>query len=210
MPSQLLTTPPPHLSPGKRSVLAALIEFPDATVIAVADAAQVGRSSAAAALTMLERCGLAVRRPSGLVEASRRPPDLWSATPAAAHALAEIPPEPSLDGEAVVEPPLPKVADEEVARLPEPEPVETAPTPLHDETTATSETTSRLGKGMLREAVRQHLRTHSEATFTPTALSKVLGRSGGAIANALDALVADGEASMVLEKPRTFRAKLPA
>lgn len=210
MPSQI-PVQPPHLSPGKRAVLAALVEFPEATVITIADAAQVGRSSAAAALNMLEQYGLAVRRPSTLCEATHRPADLWCATPAAAPSLAATPQEPKLGSGAIVEAPMQDVTDEEVIHQPAAEVVsDNVSRPDANETAALSGSTNRLGKGMLREAVRQHLLAHPEAVFTPTALSRALGRSGGAISNALDALVADGEASMVLEKPRTFCTKLAA
>lgn len=63
---------------------------------------------------------------------------------------------------------------------------------------------------MLRDAVRHHLLAHPESTFTPTSLSKALVKSSGAISNALDVLVARGEAALVLEKPRTFQAAKPS
>lgn len=211
VPTQVLTTAPP-LSAGRRAVLAALVEFPDATVITIADAAQVGRSSAAAALNMLEQHGLAVRRTSNIDKVNYRPPDLWSATPAAAPALAAIPPEPDpepVTTDAVAESSQDPMA-EDVPCQAAAEPVDDASPAPTDEPTGSSQEASRLGKGMLREAVREHLRAHPDATFTPTALSKALSRSSGAIANALDVLVADGEALMVIAKPRTFRLKLPS
>jgi DNA-binding MarR family transcriptional regulator len=63
----------------------------------------------------------------------------------------------------------------------------------------------RLAKGALRQMVLDHLRTHPTRTLTPSRLGKELGRSSGAIANALDALVGQGLVELVTDKPRTFR-----
>jgi len=63
----------------------------------------------------------------------------------------------------------------------------------------------RLAKGGLRALVVAHLRTHPAEEFTASKLGRVLGKSSGAIANALDTLVGLGSAEMTCEKPRTFR-----
>lgn len=216
---ELFLSAPPQLSPGKRAVLAALIECPEATVITIADAAQVGRSSAAASLTTLERLGLATRRPGALGDTVHRPPDLWSATAAATAAAAAtvaMTTSPEPDSGTTTEAALRRVMDKDQAQPEKTDPADDTPalkpaaaagTPSADSPERLGE---RLGKGMLRDAVRRQLHVDPEAAFTPTALSKVLLRSSGAISNALDALVASGEASMVREKPRTFRAKIPA
>ena len=149
-----------HLSAGRRAVLAALVEFPDATVITIADAAQVGRSSAAAALNMLEQYGLAVRRTSGLGKVNYRPPDLWSATPAAAPSLAAVPPEPKPVPAEALEVPSQDADAEDMLCEPTPEPVDNTPRARVDKPEASAGQTGRLGKGMLRDAVRQHLRAH--------------------------------------------------
>lgn len=62
----------------------------------------------------------------------------------------------------------------------------------------------RLGKGELRAMVADHLATHLDSDFTPTRLSRILGRSSGAIANALDALVRAGEAVQTRDKPIAY------
>jgi hypothetical protein len=63
----------------------------------------------------------------------------------------------------------------------------------------------RLAPGALRHMVTDHLRTHPDQTFTATALSRVIGKSSGAIANALVTLAKHGQAKQVTDKPRTYR-----
>ena len=59
--------------------------------------------------------------------------------------------------------------------------------------------------GALRDLVEEHLRKFPETAFTPHQVGKVLTRSAGAVANALDKLVSLGVAQMVTDKPRTYR-----
>lgn len=44
------------------------------------------------------------------------------------------------------------------------------------------------------------------AEFTPHAIGRVLGRSSGAVANALDRLTALGQAQLTSDKPRRYQA----
>ena len=59
--------------------------------------------------------------------------------------------------------------------------------------------------GALRDLVEEHLRKFPDTAFTPHQAGKVLTRSAGAVANALDKLVSLGTAQMVTDKPRTYR-----
>jgi hypothetical protein len=59
--------------------------------------------------------------------------------------------------------------------------------------------------GALRDLVEEHLRKFPETAFTPHQVGKVLTRSAGAVANALDKLVSLGTAEMITDKPRTYR-----
>jgi hypothetical protein len=49
--------------------------------------------------------------------------------------------------------------------------------------------------GQLRDLVQAHLAEHPDADFTPHAIGRVLSRSSGAVANALDRLIALGTPS---------------
>ena len=64
--------------------------------------------------------------------------------------------------------------------------------------------------GQLRDLVAAHLAAHPDADFTPHAIGRVLGRSSGAVANALDRLTALGQAQLTSEKPRRYRYQAPA
>jgi hypothetical protein len=68
---------------------------------------------------------------------------------------------------------------------------------------------TRLGRSELAAMVLNHLRANPRAEFTPSAVAKALGgKSGGAIGNALERLVASGDAVKVAESPRSYRVKL--
>jgi hypothetical protein len=59
--------------------------------------------------------------------------------------------------------------------------------------------------GQLRDLVAAHLAEHPDAEFTPHAIGRVLARSSGAVANALDRLTALGNAQLTSDKPRRYR-----
>jgi hypothetical protein len=80
-------------------------------------------------------------------------------------------------------------------------PAATAPQRTPAETTAPT----RLGKGGLRALVVDYLTAHPGEEMTAPKIGKSLGRSSGAVANALDTLVKNGQAELTGEKPRTFR-----
>ncbi|TDE22965.1 hypothetical protein, partial [Actinomadura sp. 6K520] len=64
--------------------------------------------------------------------------------------------------------------------------------------------------GELRRKVADHLTGYPGSEFTPHEIGKVIGHSAGAVANALDRLVNDGEAEQTCERPRRFIATHPA
>lgn len=61
--------------------------------------------------------------------------------------------------------------------------------------------------GQLRDLVRAHLAAYPDAEFTPHAIGRVLGRSSGAVANALDRLTALGQAQLTSDHPRRYKAE---
>ena len=63
-----------------------------------------------------------------------------------------------------------------------------------------------LGKNELRNLVRDFLRDNPGHEFTPTVIGRELGRSSGAVGNALAKLVISGEALLIKEAPATFAA----
>ncbi|MUN35367.1 AAA family ATPase [Actinomadura litoris] len=64
----------------------------------------------------------------------------------------------------------------------------------------------RLGQGELRRRVAALLVDRPEAVFTPGAVAKELERSAGAVGNALRVLADRGQAELVSEEPRRYRA----
>lgn len=81
----------------------------------------------------------------------------------------------------------------------------TAPLAAQAEATAPP----RLAKGGLRALVVDYLIAHPTEEMTASAIGTALGRSSGAVANALDTLVKNGEAELTCEKPRKFRRLAP-
>jgi Fic family protein len=58
--------------------------------------------------------------------------------------------------------------------------------------------------GQLRDRVREHLAANPGASLTPHEISRVLGNSSGAIANALDKLTELGHAQLASDHPRRY------
>lgn len=71
-------------------------------------------------------------------------------------------------------------------------------------TSAPADGVGRLGKGDLRAMVLDHLQGHPGEAFTPTKVAKALGRSAGAVSNALVKLTVEGSAVQAGEHPRRF------
>ena len=67
---------------------------------------------------------------------------------------------------------------------------------------------TRLGQGQLHQLALDHLRAHPEQEWTATGIAKEIGRSSGAIANALATMADRGEAEMTCAAPRRYRALL--
>jgi DNA-binding MarR family transcriptional regulator len=63
----------------------------------------------------------------------------------------------------------------------------------------------RLGRGALGALVREYLAARPGEDLGPTQIGKALGRSQGAVSNALARLEAGGEARLVSASPRRYR-----
>ena len=87
-----------------------------------------------------------------------------------------------------------------VLRTAEPRPVETAA-----EGPGSEAPLGRLGRGALGALVRDYLAARPADAFGPAGLGKALGRSQGAVSNALSAMAERGEVVLVADKPRRYR-----
>ncbi|MEU6158808.1 hypothetical protein [Streptomyces sp. NPDC047130] len=67
----------------------------------------------------------------------------------------------------------------------------------------------RLAPGALHQVVLDHLTTHPKESFTSIRISRAIGRSSGAIANALVTLTRHGHAEQVTTRPMTYRLARP-
>ena len=85
-----------------------------------------------------------------------------------------------------------------------PEPA-SAPQEAPASTVTNAGAAKRLPPGGLRELVVEHLMAHPQEAFTATAISRVIERSSGAIANALATLAREGIAQQVCQVPRRYQ-----
>ncbi|MFC5907902.1 helix-turn-helix domain-containing protein [Streptacidiphilus monticola] len=222
-----------HSAPGSPTIAAlarALADQPGSTVAALALAAGIGRSTAGKLLAQMERAGAARRDPGGH-DGTRRLADHWH--PAAtdpAPTTDQVPqgpvetrtsPEPSGPSESAA---LPAEASSNEAPISGPEgsgdqsrptaPAKPAtftgpcPTCGHVRRPSTRNTSvnGRLGQGQLYDLVLQHLHDNPGKECTATGIAKVIGKSSGAIANALAAMAGRGDAAMTCAAPRRYQA----
>ena len=175
---------PPTTKDTAEVVTAALRQHPEATVIELAETAGVGRSTAAKCLAALEAAGTARRVPGGR-DGGRRVADRW------------VPAEPHRPADQL------SVSGSDSDR-----PVETgtiAGDAIEDGTIEDGGLrASRLAKGELAALVVDYLSAHPEE-LGPTAVGKALGRSPGAVSNALQRLQVDGRVRLVSQAPRRYR-----
>lgn len=160
-------------------ILDALTAHPGVTSAELAEVLGIGQSTAAKHLASLEAAGTARREPGGR-EAGRRLADRWSATTPAPEMSAE---NPQTEGQAD-----PAVAADGGTDGGEP-----------------GRLTDRLGRGALGTLVREYLAARPGEDLGPTQIGKALGRSQGAVFNALARMEAAGEAELVSASPRRYR-----
>lgn len=171
----------------------ALTALPDITAAEVAGALGIGRSTAAKRLARLEAAGT-IRRDPGGRSGGARVADRWSlATPAPATRQSEGATSEDLaatSGEAA-SPSEPDPSDPGTGR-------ETRSEPAGD-------ASERLAPGALGALVREYLAARPGQSFGPSGIAKALGRSAGAVSNALSTMAAAGEVQLVAERPRRYR-----
>ncbi|WP_042372988.1 MarR family transcriptional regulator [Streptacidiphilus neutrinimicus] len=219
---------PDGLTPVAARIYAALHASPGSTAAELAQAASAGKSTTGKLLARMEQGGL-VRRVPGESEGNRRLPDGWYAattTLAEQNVSSDSPdsaqrgadPESIHEvGDDVSDPPTSADEDNEVCPQGPGEErkgcadgqrsTQTPGSATQSMTAPVGEAppTGRLGQGGLRALVHGFLAAHPDAAHSPTKVSRQLGRSSGAVANALVTLVDLGLAEMVSAKPRTYR-----
>jgi hypothetical protein len=206
-------------TPSVEALLDALRHHPDATAAEIAEAAGIGRSTAGKTLANLEAQGR-VSRQRGPSEGSKATPDRWRlvSEPLADHAaLAE--PQPAT-AEARVEEPADTTNTPGQAPSTGAVPPDTA-VPDTGQAEATAATTRsatdadkppgeatgggvRLRPGALRSLIHGWLAERPGQEFTPTRIGKELGRSAGAVGNALATMTDQGEVVQTSSKPRRY------
>ncbi|QKV98150.1 MarR family transcriptional regulator (plasmid) [Streptomyces sp. NA02950] len=191
------TQAPAELTTAQAKALAALTEHPGATAREIAEHAGIGGSTAGKALTHLESLNLATREHGENVggRGGRRTADRWY--PVTADAEPEAP--------AADEPETP--AEDAADTAPEPAEAPVAETKTEAAPKAKARNGSRLGRGDLRQMVYEYLEAHPADEIGPSGLAKALGRSAGAVANALAKLADHGQAELVSDSPRRYRLK---
>jgi hypothetical protein len=199
---------------------------PGASAASLADALGLARSTTAKALAALQSAGRLVREQGGR-EGSLRLPDRWYVA-APADAVAErsgsttavhtsAPPARAglaRTGQASVGHAITADAADPAGAVPaDAVPAETDGAEVERATDGggcaddgVAAKAERLRRGALGELVLEVLGAHGDGALGPVGVAKVLGRSSGAVSNALVRLVASGEAEEVGTSPRRYRA----
>jgi hypothetical protein len=163
-------------TPTAEALLQALGGHPGATAAELADTAGIGRSTASKLLAALAANGRVLRQPGGR-EGGRRSPDRWTL-------LASTPTTPPGDPAAASTTASPATGE---AAKPAQQPQ-----------------ARRLGAGELRRLVLAYLADRPGQALSPTAIATALGRSAGAVANALGILVSQGAVVQTQTTPRRY------
>jgi DNA-binding transcriptional MocR family regulator len=181
-----------HTRSASEAVAEVLAAHPEAATGAeLATAAGVGQSTATKALATLEAEGRARRLPGGRGQNGRRQPDRWSPPEPPAAAVDQEPspdPDPRPDPEPQPEKAAPPAAGRKAGRRP------------GDEYLG-----ARLARGELAGLVLDYMADRPSETVGPASVAKGLGRSAGAVSNALGRLAEAGTVRLVGESPRRYR-----
>ena len=173
----------------------ALAALPDSTAADLAGALGIGRSTAAKRLARLESAGVVRRCPGGRV-AGTKVADRWSlatATSACEPDAAATPGNVERRPQASTQPGGTQPGGTQ--------PV-TDPPALPEEAPGAG---ARLSPGSLRALVRDYLAARPGQSFGPSGIARSLGRSAGAVSNALSVLAETGKVRLVADRPRRYR-----
>jgi hypothetical protein len=203
-------------SPSVEAILDALRQHPHATAAELAEFAGIGRSTAGKTLASLE-AEAQVTRQHGKSEGRKPTPDRWRLAPDASVNDADAEPEQPVTGaeEPTAEPADTTKASSQAHRVEATPPAtgtsafaeaETAPTttPAADQPEGEGTSSPRLRPGALRALVHAWLAERPSQEFTPTMIGKELGRSAGAVGNALATMTDQGEVVQISRKPRRY------
>lgn len=166
--------PAPATTPTAQALLDALTGRPGATAADLADAAGIGRSTAGKLLAKLAAEGGVLRQPGGR-QGGRRSADRWTL-------VASTPAAATQDRSTAPPTPTAEAADPEQSRR----------------------ESGRLGAGELRRLVLAFLADRPGQALSPTVIAKALGRSAGAVSNALTVLAGQGAVVQTQVKPRRY------
>ena len=203
------------------AVLDILRQHPDATAAEVAEHAGIGRSTATRTLASLETKGRVTRRRGKAEAGGRTAPDRWALVPDTAAGPAETEQQPAAEepGAERTDTSAAASQDEDHAGQDAPPAGGAAADTASSETEATTADTagrpskdsgrSRLRSGELRTLVHAWLAGRPGQEFTPTKIGKELGRSAGAVGNALATMTDAGEVTQTSSKPRKYTLATP-
>ena len=174
---------PQHISDD--TIIEALATEGEVTAADLADRLGIGQSTAAKRLATLEGTGSVLRQPGGRVNGVRVA-DHWSVVTVPSNELAD----PGVLSEATVG------SDNNASNDTKTDVAKPATPKSGGE---------RLGRGALGALVREYLAARPNEDLGPSQVGKALGRSQGAVSNALARLEAAGEARLVSDTPRRYR-----
>jgi hypothetical protein len=207
-------------TPSVEAILDALRQHPDATAAGLAEAAGLGRSTASKTLATLEAKGR-VSRQRGTSEGGKAAPDRWTLVPdpLAGHTdraepglqavTAEVPVDESADATETLGGAPSGEAVPPVAGTPDTGQAEATVGGSRDTTQPSGKAKDslsgqRLRPGALRSLIHGWLAERPGQEFTPTRIGKELGRSAGAVGNALATMTDQGEVVQTSSKPRRY------
>jgi hypothetical protein len=194
----LRPVPTPATDPAKprteteEKLWQALRDNPGSTATALSTTAGIGKSTAPKILTRWEKDGL-VTRTAGIADGGSRPADRWSIT------TDNQPTDDQTDNQPTDNQPTNNQPTNN-------QPTNNQPTdnqPTDIDPGKQSEKSQRLAPGALRGMVEDYLRDNS-GEFSPNAIGKALGRSSGAVHNALEKLVESSYAVRTSDKPKKY------